>query len=208
MDNITISNSTFNSNGGTDVMDGPVDALLVDTSWSSKNISLYGVSASNNNGTGIHIIANKNVTLNGIVANNNNAIFYIPGPEDPLFGMGLYLEGTSGKLLLSNIFTNNNGLTGTSIGSLNATVIISNLNASQNGGSGLEVETQGALTLNSAVTNGNGENGIYAKAGKNVLLSSLTSCENGGSGLRIEAYRIYTYDEVTDQRCLWRPYRV
>jgi hypothetical protein len=202
MDNITISNSTFNSNGGTDVMDGPVDALLVDTSWSSKNISLYGVSASNNNGTGIHIIANKNVTLNGIVANNNNAIFYIPGPEDPLFGMGLYLEGTSGKLLLSNIFTNNNGLTGTSIGSLNATVIISNLNASQNGGSGLEVETQGALTLNSAVTNGNGENGIYAKAGKNVLLSSLTSCENGGSGLRIEAYRIYTYDEVTDQMVL------
>ncbi|MDK2979661.1 MAG: hypothetical protein PWQ55_8 [Chloroflexota bacterium] len=198
MDNITISNSTFSSNGGTDGVDDPVDALLVDTSWGSKNLSLYGVSASDNNGTGIRILANKNVTLDGIVANNNSAPSYVPGPEDQLYGFGLFLNGASGKLLLSNIFTNNNGLTGTSISAMNATVLVSNLNASQNGEQGLALDTQGAFTLNTAVTNGNGANGIIAIVSKTVLLSSLTSCDNGANGLQIMPYAIYEYDAETD----------
>ena len=196
MDNITISNSTFSNNGGTDGVDDPVDALVVDTSWGSKNISLSGVSANNNNGSGIIIRANKNVTLNGIVANNNIAPSY-SGSEP--FGYGLYLRNNSGKLLLSNIFTNNNGLTGTTITGLTTTVMITNLNSSDNGELGLSLETLGALTLNTSVTNGNGLEGIYAVVGKTVLLSSLTSSDNGGSGLVILPYSYHTYDEVADE---------
>ena len=199
MDTITITNSTFSGNGGTDGVDDPVDALVVDNSWSSKNISLYGVSASNNNGSGILINASKNVTLDGIVANNNSAPSYESGSEDQYYGFGLYLSGYSGKLLLSYIFTNNNGLTGTVVTSTNATVTVSNLNASQNGISGLSLDTQGAFTLNTAVTNGNGVHGIVAVVGKNVRLSSLTSCDNGGNGLTIAAYGIYEYDEEGEE---------
>ena len=198
MSNITVTNSSFNNNGGADGVDDPVDSLYLDSSWGTGSIIVTGVSAGNNNGTGVRIKVSKNATLESIAANNNSAPSYTAGEGEYDWGCGLYLSGISGKLDLDYIFTNNNELVGTYVDGYQATILMGNMNASGNGSDGIQVFTQRNLTIDIASTHGNGDNGILAMAGGVVKLYSLLSTENAGCGLKVVAYPIFEYDEVLD----------
>lgn len=202
MSNITVNNSSFNNNGGTDGVDDPVDSLLLDNSWGTGSIYVSGVSAGNNNGTGIYIETSRNATLDSIAANSNTASSYSPGEDEKDYGYGLYLTGYTGKFKLENVFTNDNELIGMHVDGYKNTVLMTNMNASNNGDAGIEVYTQGALTIDTAQTDGNGADGIFAMIGKTVKLSSLIAYGNVGNGLKVVPYGIYKYDEVEEEYIL------
>ena len=196
---ITVNNSSFNKNGGTDGVDDPVDSLVLDNSWGTGSIYMSGVSAGNNNGTGILVSTGRNAKLEGITASLNTAPSYEADPGEYDYGFGLYLRGNTGKMDLDYIFTIGNEFDGTYVDGYKATILMDNMNASANGTYGIEIYTQGSLTINIAEADGNGSDGIFAMVGRTVKLSSIKAIGNNNKGLNIIPYPIWEYDEDLEE---------
>ena len=196
---ITITNSTFNNNGGTDGVDDPVNSVFLDTSWGKRGIILNGVSASNNNGSGFVITVGGSSTITNVIANNNTAPSFEPGEDGLDYGFGLYLLAPGGVFKLENIITDKNELRGMNVNITNGTLVIKTIEAISNGGHGIEIYNQGAISIQDSQTNDNPLNGINIVAGKTVTLSSIVSSYNGNSGLCILPYEIWQYDEIAGE---------
>ena len=97
------------------------------------------------------------------------------------------------------IFTIGNEFDGTYVDGYKATILMDNMNASANGTYGIEIYTQGSLTINIAEADGNGSDGIFAMVGRTVKLSSIKAIGNNNKGLNIIPYPIWEYDEDLEE---------
>ena len=178
---ITVTNSSFDSNGGVTLSDGTtkVSGLMVDTSSSNSAVNLNGVSASGNTSTeqaGLFIKKSGILTIKNSVFNNN-------------LGGGIKNDNSSpavtvqGATILENV---------TASGNQSSDHV--------NGGSGIELRTNGAVTANNLFIVGNRDYGMLldncnfsgaaclSTLAGNVAISNSEFSENYGvSGLSVKS---------------------
>ena len=193
---IKVTNSSFNSNGGTDGVDDPVDSLYIDSSWGNNATYVDGVVAKDNNGTGIWIEAGP-VTVTNVIANNNTAPSYTSG-EWKDYGHGVYVEGWSGTIKMENIIASENELMGIHADGSRINITAKNLEAIANGTLGIDFYTQRSVTLTGALSTNNGSSGLTIMAGGAVTLNSIVTDFNGYIGTQISTYTLWEYDSIAD----------
>jgi len=198
---IKVTNSSFNSNGGTDGVDDPVDSLYLDASWGSKLVTLDGVSANDNNGSGIFIEAGG-ATVKNVIANNNTAPSYAGASEEndwKSYGYGLFVGAGSSTVTIENVIANHNQEAGVEASLWKNALKMKNVEASYNESYGISVWSDGAVTLDIITTHQNSLDGIILAVSKTVKLSSIISTNNGLYGLNITAMDFYIYNPDTGE---------
>jgi hypothetical protein len=194
---IKVTNSSFNSNGGTDGVDDPVDSLHIDTTWSDNATFVDGVVANNNNGTGVWVDAGTATVTNVITINNTAPSF--EGSEWSDYGHGVYVRFWTGTTKLENIVAYDNELTGIYVKGNRTNIIAKNLEAASNGSMGMEFYTQGSVTLSGVSSKNNGESGLLITAGGSVTLSTIVTDNNGDYGTQIMTYMLREYDPNAEE---------
>jgi len=173
-----------------------VDSLYLDASWGSKLVTLDGVSANDNNGSGI-IIEAGGATVKNVIANNNTAPSYAGASEEndwKSYGYGLFVGAGSSTVTIENVIANNNQETGVEASLWKNALKMKNIEASYNDAYGIHVMSSGAVTLDTATTRHNDFHGIFLEVSKTVYLSSIVSTNNGEDGLHIPALDYYYYN--------------
>ena len=191
---ITLSNVTASDNNGLGAK------LNNETAPTPKNVTLTGVNTFNGNDlTGLQIFSKGSITLSNITASNNNGL------------SGAHLDNdtasTPQKVTLTGVNTfNGNSLVGLSVYS-NGAITLSNITASDNGGSGAYLSNSGAptpqnVTLtgfntfnNNSVTSIGDGLSIYSKGA--ITLSNVTASGNGFSGAFLDNSLASTPKNVT-----------
>ena len=139
------------------------------------NITSSDINAGENSGIGVNLFnANVNASL---VNFNSKGTVTLTGTDVLNDNVGDGLDITSnGAIKAGNIHAINNSGTGADLDNSNSTtpqsVTLTNSNTfSYSGADGLDVFSNGAITLSTLSANGNGNTGVY-----------LDNCANGGSG--------------------------
>ena len=142
---IKVSNSTFNDNNwdGSD-LDREADAtppdpvVALELRYWNGNVSLNGVIANGNNGSGIVVDAGT-VTIKNVIANDNTAPTYDGDLHDySTCGLGISVSSqNTGTNMLENITTDGNSNTGLDLYSWMGTFTLKNIQANFNQGSGI-----------------------------------------------------------------------
>ena len=195
MNNITVTNSTFNNNnyGNADA----VDTVILD-SWNGT-VSLNGVIANDNFGGGIAIHA-KGATIKNVITNDNYIGSYIP-PEDYWFGYGLSVQTQSGTTLLENVTANGNEDDGIYVGyGGTGTVTLKNIEANYNLYSGIRLWAgYGSASLTNITVEENQSDGLYATVKNAITINAIFANRNGWSGVEIEGAELWTYYAALDE---------
>ncbi len=184
---ISITNTTVD--GNTDPVANPFGAIL-DSHYSqlASAVTITNSSFSNNDNTGLQVQTKGVITLTKVKANNN------------LAGYGAELINTSdavpsavtvtGSATSDNQF-NENGLTGLDILS-NGAVTVKYADGSSNGGSGLGIDNiagSGAVSVSKGTfgwwLEGNAGAGIMITTKGNVTVSDVTATGYGNDGLHV-----------------------
>jgi hypothetical protein len=150
-------------------------AYLINTTPSpASNITISGVMASNNQGAGIEAHSRGQVTIRSVLVEDNW--------QGVISVVGLYINNTYG--------TGNVTIAGSS-------------HFNRNGGVGLYILTDGAVSVTGVNARDNGSSGINIYAGgadKTVTLRSVRSQGNGylsgGNGITISAFGNVTFSDV------------
>jgi hypothetical protein len=177
---ISITNLTALSNYSSSLSSW---GAYLDNTASTTNapVSVLKAVATYNDASGIYIVSNGLVTLDGITAEYNNGD-YTAGIS------GVYVDNTGGSanvvvsaLKGPNTFYNTYNGNGLQV-LTNGTITVTKATANYNGRAGLYLNTTGtakAITLNTITTNHNGFQGIYAHATAASTFSYLKVYDNG-----------------------------
>ena len=214
---IKITNSTFDNNlqnvydgsifdcSGWDVNGNCMVGLDI---WTPGPVTLFGVSASGNNGDGVNINGtNSAVTVKSSVFNDNSD--YSPGDDTTGSGFGLYISPTdwdditgyakagANTVLLENIEANNNAQNG--IRAYTKTSFTgTHLHTDNNVWSGTSVDTcwddgavckntgVGTITINTSSSSNNGKRGFVLFSKGAVTLTSIYAGGNEEDGFLID----------------------
>jgi len=186
---VTLTGSTFDYNNDGDDENGAwVTGLTVQ---SRGMVTLNGVSASYNNGTGAFFDIRGGLTVRNslFVENRDNT-----NDDTGEMGVGLHVPYTAaGNILIENTLVNNNGTTGMRLFTT-GNITLTQVSASGNEGSGLMVRSDipdgdffrpgaGLLTINNGGFNNNGGNGIAAVTRLAATLTRIYANNNGGDGV-------------------------
>jgi hypothetical protein len=183
-----------------------------------QNVIVNGTNVFNSNYTnGLRILSYGSVTLNALTANNNgegiddssgngviianeggSAIKPVLIKGNNRFnlndGFGLYVL-SDGAVTLNNLTANENGANGVGVENYAPLTYKGNVyltgvnNFAHNAGYGLEVRSDGAISVSKVTANWNGSTGVYlentaAPSPQNIsILGFLTAGNNSGSGL-------------------------
>lgn len=227
---VTISNITASDNGNPDAANG----VRIDNATGTTTAKSVVVSGTNyfegNHGTGLYIYSKGGVSIYKVTANNNNnggdGVYIenaVTSGSQPVtvytYGVFLNNEGSgleilsSGKVTITTITANDNAVHGVDINThydLNTTtavdVIVSGVNYFTNNlSNGLQIFNDGAITVSNIFANANGNDGAYLDnltfAGSSVKAIAVNGVNNfssnTGNGLHFLASGAVTLTRVT-----------
>ena len=181
---VTLSNLTANGNGYATV-DTVGDGIFIDNSSGAKArpVTLRGFNTfKQNDSNGMVIYSDGAVTLSNLTAFGNE-------------GYGVYVDNTN-LAVQSRVTLNGFGLfesnwaVGLYIAS-NGSVVTSNLNANDNGGTGAYIDTMGLTGLQTVTLNGTNNfnynsNGLYVASDGNIRVNNLTASHNANNGAYLD----------------------
>jgi hypothetical protein len=173
---ITLNNRLWvNGNG--------FDGIYLSNSGSIlKAITLRGVTASGNDGDGMHLDSSGNITLTGVAANGNTEI-------------GVNAQSDAGIFTISgiNVFSYNGstGLTYDVMGSVNISGVTADGNWT-NGITGISHTSGAPVLIRSSLLRWNGGDGINLSAQGTITLDGVQSLMNSGDGVDVIATGITT----------------
>ncbi len=188
---VTLTGSTFDyNNDGNDDNGAWVTGLTVQ---SRGPVTLNGVSASYNNGSGAFLDTTGGVTVrNSLFVENRD----FNNDDTGSMGVGLHVPYTAaGNILVENTLVNNNGTTGMRLFTT-GNITLTQVSASGNEGSGLMIRNNisdgenfgpGAalLTINNGGFSNNGGAGIAAVTRAAVTLTRIYAFNNGSDGVYV-----------------------
>ena len=180
---ITIKNSRFNHNDDFN----PGVATIGLNLTSSKPITLDGVSANHNNGTGLHAMSfTSSLTIKNSVFIGNNVSPYLPG-----FGNGVYVASSTGtgKVTFENVLvtdhTVNHGIFMSTAGSFQ----INNTTSIRNNADGINIDNRdgnGTIKMKNVNASENNQNGLDLHSNRSIHLTSVKADWNGYEGAYID----------------------
>jgi len=180
---ITIKNSRFNHNDDFN----PGVATIGLNLTSSKPITLDGVSANHNNGTGLHAMSfTSSLTIKNSVFIGNNVSPYLPG-----FGNGVYVASSTGtgKVTFDNVLvtdhTVNHGIFMSTAGSFQ----INNTISIRNNADGIYINNRngtGTIKMKNVNASENNQNGLELHSNRSIHLTSIKADWNGYDGAFID----------------------
>jgi hypothetical protein len=152
-------------------------------------ITLNGVAACDNDGSGATLDAVKGTVIKNSVFNGNLAVPLAGGVG---YGLNINNTYTTNNISLENVQADNNTNYGMYIVSA-ASVSLKNVNVNDNGSSsycqGVFINIQdgsGAVTVTNSTFRNNGDTGLRILSHKNVVLNGVTASENGANGVYID----------------------
>ncbi len=178
--NITITNSAFDHNN-------PASAGLyahgvyINTLGS---VTLDGVSASGNNGSGLYILQGNNLTIKNSVFNNNYGT-----PDNGGAGYGV-TAAMNGNIILTQVIANDNERTGLDLSTMKA-VTFTDVTANGNDvyGYGAKINVYygtGAVKISHSHFSDNAYTGLHIDAKGAVTLTSITAEDNNWFGTLVD----------------------
>ena len=176
--NITITQSAFDNNNPASSGFYAHGLKL----YSNGTITLDGVSASNNNGSGVLILQGGALTIKNSVFNNNYAT-----PDYFYAGYGVYAY-VSKAITISQVIANNNEQDGLYL-STPLTATLTDVSTSDNGKNGVQIDASngfGAVKVSYSDFKDNNNNGLLIYAKGSVTLTSIFSSLNSFSGVYVE----------------------
>ena len=170
-----------------------------DTALTPKTITIRGVTANDNNGSGIRAYSDSTINLINVTASNNavdgtdlQTLGNVAVSGNNVFsgnsGKGLYIY-TSGTTSISGLLAENNGFKGLHVESLMAgkTVLIKNSLLRFNNDNGLEINAYGMITLDGVQSLLNTGSGVDTKNnGVQVVIKNSVMMGNIENGLRVQ----------------------
>lgn len=177
--NITITNSAFDHNNPAAA--GYAHGIYINTLGS---VTLDGVSASGNNGSGLYIIQGNNLTIKNSVFSNNYGT-----PDNGGAGFGI-TGAMNGNIILTQVIANDNERTGLDLSTMKA-VTFTDVTANGNDvyGYGAKINAYygtGAVKISFSQFSDNAYNGLHIDAKGSVTLTSITAIGNGMNGALLD----------------------
>ena len=176
--NITITQSAFDNNNPAAGVTNAHGLYLL----TNGTITLDGVSASNNNGSGVRIDLGGALTIKNSVFNNNYAT-----PDATYSGYGVY-GYVSKAITISQVIANDNEQDGLYL-STPLTVTLTNVTTIGNDKNGVRIDASngfGAVKVSYSAFNYNSNNGLLIYAKGPVTLTSVFALLNSFSGVYVE----------------------
>jgi hypothetical protein len=176
--NITITQSAFDNNNPASPGFYAHGLQL----YSNGTITLDGVSASNNNGSGVLIYQGGALTIKNSVFNNNYAT-----PDYAYGGFGVYAT-ISKAITVSQVIANNNEQDGLYLNTP-LTVTLNDVSTNYNGENGVRIDASngfGAVKVSYSAFKDNNNNGLLIYAKGPVTLTSVFASLNTFSGVNVD----------------------
>jgi hypothetical protein len=169
------------SNNTTNTWAGVSHGAQLDNTGGTGNVTVTNSSFGNNDGRGLNVLSKGSITLKNVMVYDNGNVSN---------RYGAYLENetawTPKPVTVTSSTFSNNGSNGLNIFS-DGTVTLSYITASLNTFDGAHIETPGAVTL-SGVNNfsGNGEDGLDVDNDGTITVAKTTANNNAGFGILLD----------------------
>ena len=176
--NITITQSAFDNNNPA-FSGSYAHGLEI---RSNGTITLDGVSASNNNGSGVLIYQGGALTIKNSVFNNNYAT-----PDNFYSGYGVYAS-VSKAITVSQVIANNNEQDGLYLRTP-LTVSVMDVSTNNNGENGVRIDATGGfgtVLVSYSAFKDNNNSGLFINAKGSVTLTSVFASLNSFSGVYVD----------------------